>query len=161
MNIFILDKEPVKAAQYQCDRHVVKMTLETTQLLCTAFPNGSAPYKKTHINHPITKWVKQSFSNYLWTINHGLALAREYTFRYGKKHRCQEIVEWCLKNIDHLLFEETGLTPFIQAMPEKYKHSNAVVAYRAFYLNEKLFAQWNHTRKAPEWWAKNKLDKTG
>lgn len=36
MNIFILDKDPVQAAQLQCDKHVVKMVVESAQMLSTA-----------------------------------------------------------------------------------------------------------------------------
>lgn len=36
MNIFVLDKNPVIAAQLQCDKHVVKMIVESAQMLSTA-----------------------------------------------------------------------------------------------------------------------------
>ena len=37
MNIFLLDKDPKIAAQYHCDKHVVKMILESAQMLCSAY----------------------------------------------------------------------------------------------------------------------------
>ena len=38
MNIFYLDKNPVKSpGQYSCDKHVVKMILESIQMLCTGY----------------------------------------------------------------------------------------------------------------------------
>ena len=39
MNIFHLDKNPIKCAEYHCDKHVVKMILETSQMLSTAYQN--------------------------------------------------------------------------------------------------------------------------
>ena len=36
MNIFYLDQDPVQAAQWMVDKHVVKMILESAQLLSTA-----------------------------------------------------------------------------------------------------------------------------
>ena len=36
MNIFYLDRDPVIAAQMMCDKHVVKMILESAQMLSTA-----------------------------------------------------------------------------------------------------------------------------
>ena len=36
MNIFYVDRDPVKAAQMMCDKHIVKMILESAQMLCTA-----------------------------------------------------------------------------------------------------------------------------
>ena len=35
MNIFFLDKDPVISAQMMCNKHVVKMILETAQMICT------------------------------------------------------------------------------------------------------------------------------
>ena len=84
MNIFVLSEDPIEAAQMQCDQHVVKMTLETAQMLCTPFPNGSAPYKHTHYNHPCNVWVRESKANFIWLCDHGDALAQEYTDRCEK-----------------------------------------------------------------------------
>ena len=84
MNIFVLDYNPKRAAQMQCDKHVVKMPLETAQILCSAFEPGTAPYKRTHYNHPCSVWGRESKVNYKWLIEHGLALSDEYTYRYGK-----------------------------------------------------------------------------
>ena len=95
MNIFYLDKDPVKAAQYQYNKHVVKMILESAQMLCTAhhhyaeelgYDNSYIPYKKAHYNHPSTIWTRQNSRNYYWLYHHMLALGDEYTKRYNKTH---------------------------------------------------------------------------
>jgi hypothetical protein len=100
MNIFFLHDDPRVAAQLQADVHVVKMILETMQLLCTALHLSRTPciwpfelYKPTHINHPSAKWVRHSISNFNWAMNHGYELCLEYTKRYGKLHKCQEYYE--------------------------------------------------------------------
>ena len=87
MNIFVVDYDPNKSAQDLCDKHVVKMILETAQMLCAAHPIGTAPYKATHLKHPCTLWVARSIDNYEWLLTHGYALCREYTARYGKRHK--------------------------------------------------------------------------
>ena len=74
MNIFVLDKNPIRAAKMACDKHVVKMILESAQMLCSVQPEGTAPYKRSFYNHPCTKWVRESDANYDWLIEHGLAL---------------------------------------------------------------------------------------
>ena len=68
MNIFYLDEDPKLCAQYHCDRHCVKMVLETAQLLCTAhwMTGGEAPYKKTHFNHPSNKWAPTMYGYVIW-----------------------------------------------------------------------------------------------
>lgn len=147
MNIFVLDNDPFKAAEYQCDKHVVKMVLETAQLLCSA--HETAPYKRTHYNHPCAVWTRSSLSNYMWLCEHGLGLAREYTFRYNKVHKSTEVIEWARLNMPNIL--NLGLLPFAQAMPDKYKHEDAVVAYRNYYIHEKArLATWKHNA-CPAW----------
>ena len=152
MNIFVLDSDPKVAAQMMCDKHVVKMVLETAQMLCTvAHANDfNAPYKATHKNHPCTLWAGKSKANWNWLIEHGLSLCEEYTKRYGKIHKSQQHIEWC-RGLT-INFPQDNLLPFAQAMPDKYKHRCAVRAYRAYYHGEKAkFATWK--TKAPIWWS--------
>jgi len=78
MNIFILSQDPHKAAQYMCDKHVVKLLLESAQILSTV---SQGPYKPTHQNHPCTLWTAQGRDNYHWLVEHALELCREYTHR--------------------------------------------------------------------------------
>ena len=154
MNIFILDENQMLNAQYHCDRHVVKMILEQNQLLTTAHHMTGTnskiiPYKKTHHNHPCSKWARASLSNYMWLLNSTEELCREYTYRYEKIHKCERILRWCKMNKPNII--DIGLTPFAQAMPAQYKNKNAVLAYRAYYLGEKhhLFS-WKR-RSVPFW----------
>lgn len=152
MNIFVLDTDPVKAAQAQCDAHCVKMVLESAQLLCSAFPVGLPPYRRTHYNHPCAVWTRESAGNFLWLAWHGLALADEYTYRYGKIHKSREVIDWCLLYHRTAALPDKGLTPFALAMPDEYKRSDPVEAYRAYYRGAKAdIATWKH-RAAPEWW---------
>ena len=109
MNIFILDNNPVKAAQMQCDKHVPKMVVESGQMLSTvhrmldgkmerrlsksgkvrvqywklADDRENILYKACHFNHPSTIWTRESIENYMWHYNHFAALCDEYTYRYG------------------------------------------------------------------------------
>lgn len=153
MNIFVLDTDPVKAAQAQFDKHVVRMVLESAQLLCSAFPQGAAPYRRTHYNHPCAVWTRQSYANFAWLVDHGLALADEYEHRYNKVHKSREVIQWCLSNADKAEFATTGQTPFALAMPDEYKSACPVESYRAYYRGAKAaIAAWNKTRPAPEWW---------
>jgi hypothetical protein len=154
MNIFVVHNDPDEAAKMLCDKHVVKMTLESAQLLCSQFEPGTAPYKRAMYNHPCSIWCRETVANYLWLCYHGLALADEYCYRYDKIHSCHDVIYWCYERVMDgdldLPFGE--LTPFAQAMPEKYKNVNPVKAYRAYYLGDKArFAKWTK-RKPPKWW---------
>ena len=100
MNIFVVDEDPVVAAQQLCDKHVVKMILESAQMLCTvALEHGyeDAPYKKAHPKHPCTLWAGKSAENWQWLITHGLAMAEEYTRRYGRQHKSEAVIRWCAR----------------------------------------------------------------
>lgn len=153
MNIFVLDLDPQKCAEYHMNRHCTKMIIEYAQLLSNAhwLTGSSAPYKATHKNHPCSKWVLQSQANYKWLVRLGLELCKEYTFRYGKVHATQEKLEWLAANVPDL--PNITSTPFVQAMPDycKVQH-NAVAAYRNYYCKEKThLADWKN-RSKPEWY---------
>lgn len=154
MNIFVLDLDPKLAAQSAVDKHVVKMPLETAQMLCTAqhlLNDGSKqiPYKAAFVNHPCSKWVRQSKANYLWLVEHGIALCEEYTHRYGRQHKCQDVIEWCQSTDPALV--DFGMSSFAQAMPDDCKGSDPVKAYRDYYNKHKrhLFS-WSK-RERPAW----------
>ena len=90
MNIFYLDKDPFKAAKVQYNKHVVKMILESAQMLCAAHhilgDSADGPYKLAHKNHPSTIWVRENSLHYAWLYKHMIALGLQYTYRYGKTH---------------------------------------------------------------------------
>jgi hypothetical protein len=155
MNIFILDKDVKKCAQYHCDKHVVKMILETAQLLCgvhhvTAHDTAHVPYKLSHKNHPCAIWARESFSNYVYLCELGLELCNEYTHRYGKRHKSLDVILWCIVNRPNI--PDKGLTEAAKAMPEEYKVKSVVESYRNYYRGDKSgFASWK-MREIPEWY---------
>ena len=152
MNIFVLDYNPIRAAKAQRDKHVVKMPLETAQILCAAFPPGRAPYKRTHFNHPCSIWARSSKRNFEWLVEHGLALCDEYTFRYGKIHKSRDVILWCSKNKKKISFDLKGKLKFALCMDEKYQIGNAVESYREYYKKEKRkIAKWEKNRREPRW----------
>ena len=152
MNIFVLSNDPVEAASMMCDKHVLKMIIESGQMLCAAHEPGFAPWKRTHYNHPCSIWTRTTTSNYHWLVEHGLALCREYTKRYGKLHKSEEVIQWCKKNVPPSV-PEGPLTPFAIAIKDPKHHLNsAVESYRAYYKADKArFAKWKNT-SPPEWW---------
>jgi hypothetical protein len=151
MNIFILDDSIDRSVKYLCDKHVVKMTLETTQLLCSPYEPDTAPYRRAHYNHPCAKWTRASEQNYEWLLDYGYHIAQEYTHRYGKVHKSLDVIDWCDNSYHRLLLPNTERTPFPQAMPEQYKCDDAVDAYRYYYLGEKVdFCKWTN-RDQPKW----------
>ena len=154
MNIFILDTDIKKCAEYHVDKHTVKMVLETTQLLNNALIKNvidyNPVYKQTHKSHPASIWASESRENFEWLLNLGFALCKEYTFRYEKIHKCQSIIESFSNYKDNI--PNNGLTPFVKCMPDQYKVDDVVESYRNYYRNDKAYiANWKN-RNIPEWW---------
>lgn len=152
VNIFVLSEDPEEAAQMQCDKHVVKMILESGQMLCAAHPEGSAPWKRSHYNHPCTVWTRETTANYEWLAVHGLALCAEYTRRYNRRHAAEDVILWCAQNIPENV-PKGCLTPFVLAIKNKdYHKEDAVSSYREYYIRDKVrFAKWRHC-DPPSWW---------
>ena len=154
MNIFFLDFDTKKCAEYHCDKHVVKMILETAQLLCGVhhvIGNDTIPipYKLSHKNHPCAIWSRESLSNYLYLCDFGLELCKEYTYRYGRRHKSQDVIEWCLINKPNI--SDTEFTEPPKAMPDEYKVDSVVESYRNYYIGAKKdFAKWKN-REIPDW----------
>jgi hypothetical protein len=153
MNIFFLDYDPKKCAQYHNDKHVVKMILETAQLLCGVHwvTGNEAPYKLSHKNHPCSIWTRSSLENYLWLCELGLELCIEYEYRYGKKHKTYDVIMWCILNKPNISDVEFTSPPL--AMPDHCKiGNNPIKSYRNYYMTEKSsFCNWKQ-RDVPHWY---------
>ena len=184
MNIFILNNDPIIAAQEQCDKHVVKMIVESGQMLSTAHrmldgtverrPSKSGKttvnyyklpderedimYKAVHFNHPCSVWSRESIANYRWHYDHFIALCDEYTYRYGKIHstdtKLRYHLQWNPEKIPYSGYK----TPFKLAMGSNPEcmFEDAVKSYRAFYhtKQEKFKMAWTK-RPQPEWFNAN------
>lgn len=154
MNIFVLDECPKIAAELQCDKHVVKMVLETGQMLSTIqrrYGNtADGLYKATHANHPCTVWAGENSSNYQWLVEHFKALSMEYTHRYGKIHATWTKLSSLVLDTPIGMCDGTR-KPFAMAMPDEFRQADAVQAYRAYYrANKAAIAVWSK-RSKPDW----------
>ncbi len=155
MNIFVLDENPIKAAQYHSDKHCIKMVLEHTQMLSTAIRIHSKDsvdgiYKTAHLNHPCSKWTRENRSNFLWLCDATDELFKEYTRRYNKEHKSFSVFQICRNNAN--VIPIGSKTPHSLAMPDQYKTDNAVESYRTYYIKEKAnISKWEKGRPAPSW----------
>lgn len=156
MNIFVVDTSPTVSGLSLCNKHVVKMPLETAQLLCTAvnqLTGINTPYKPCFVNHPCGIWTRDSADNFDWLVEHGFALCEAYKTEYGKDHKCREVIAWAAKNRPEPSgFPRARLTLHPMCMPVEYITGDVVESYRAYYLGAKSsFARWNK-RSVPAWW---------
>ena len=159
MNIFYTYTDATFAAQSLPDKLVVKMPLESAQMLSTAqrfyfgddYCDELGIYKTAYLNHPCTIWARESADNYNWLYRHFVALCDEYTYRYGKVHASDTKLRKPLSIIPGNI-PDVGFTPVAQAMPDQYKDPDPVVAYRNYLINEKHYAEWNKNRTKPNWW---------
>lgn len=119
------------------DQHVIKMILESAQLLSTAhwvLDGYCKAYKQTHVNHPSAIWVRESRANYDWLFRHLVALIDEHMYRYQHTipHKTYAHLDTLRKAPRNL--SGTSLTPIRLAMPDYLKTLyRGVEAYRMYY----------------------------
>ena len=159
MNIFVVNEDPVQAARELCNSHIVKMPLETAQMLCyvSYINNGNIrlkePYApcKPHLKHPCTLWANENINNWEWLYSHGLELCNEYTRRYNKRHKSMDVILWAKEHSTKPTINYK-LSSFVQCMPDAYKSSDPIEGYRNFYIKVKSkFAIWKNSTP-PKWY---------
>lgn len=181
MNIFFLHETPKLAAQYHCDKHVIKMILESAQLLSTAHrvldgrqrrvlgPRSRMAtkfalddqemdlnlYASTHVNHPCAAWVRESNENYQWLYQLMLELNKEFVRRFGKEED-----HLTIRKLKKLLSKSPRRIPRIgftkppTCMPPEYQVDDVVLSYRNYYIGAKQhIAQWTNS-PTPNWFSK-------
>jgi hypothetical protein len=138
MNIFYLDEDIKECAKAHVDRHIVKMILESAQMLSTAHwvNGGSAPYRKTHVNHPSTKWARENLCNYNYLCDLGLELCNQFELRYKKVHKTKEVLLWLKNNKPNI--PEGDFYPPTPAMDNQYKKTTSLESYRNYYKYGKV-----------------------
>jgi hypothetical protein len=167
MQIFFLHWNPKKIAEYLCDKHIVKLPTETGQILSSVLFMNDVRYQYyaqcgyvmkpvRNLRHPVIQWVRQSRSNYWWTVALLKELCLEFERRYGQKHKLWLLYENIeSKRIAEPDLPDIGFVPMseeYQAVGQTYKHKNPIVAYRMYYIKEKSgIAVWNKNRTPPEW----------
>ena len=176
MNIFVTDPDPNKSAQVLPDKHVVKMPLETCQMLAVVYSKwyfnwgndllpkkDGTPYnteKGAFRGHPCTIWAAQNIYNTAWLIQHGFGLLEEYTHRYGKIHSCQTAMNEAEKIFEiktgKTLLCHKKATPFAFAGPDEFKHDTSIDILTKYkrYISSKPWAASNYLRdpsKKPAW----------
>jgi hypothetical protein len=175
VNIFVVDENPVSSAQDLPDKLVVKMPTESVQMLVPWLFNTygiklekpsldeNAEKKfygtKGFAHHPCSKWLYEDPANVQWLLEHAFALCEEYWCRYnGKYHGAiyalDKVRSFISPNFQSVYSKNH--TPFVQAMPDKYKDpENAIAAYRNYLMGEKGYAEWRYC-SPPSWWDSNR-----
>ena len=167
MNIFVTNDCPIQSARNLPDKHIVKMPLETCQMLSIIYSDwyygvgklyksDGTPYRTSHgafRNHPCTQWAATNQYNLSWLIVHGIALCNEYTARYDKVHTCfdvimQAAVIYQRSFDDDYVDAYHNVTSFTRAMPEDIKYDDTISTITAYkrYLNTKPWLASNYLR---------------
>lgn len=162
MNIFYLDTNPKKCAEYHCDKHVCKMIIEYGQILSTAhrfldeddyYIDPTTLYKKAFVNHPSTIWARTTDQNYIYLFYLWKALCREYTHRYNNIHLTQLTLEYYVGHKPRNIPEGIR-TPVPLCMPDDVKCESSLYSYRRYYnVYKSSFARWTN-RPVPTWFTK-------
>jgi len=153
MNIFVTSMDPIESAKNLDDQRVVKMIVESAQMLSTSMNvrglNG--PYKTTHKNHPCTAAVTYNYENYKWLLSHFTALLEEYTYRYGKVHKCADYLP--IFRAHEPLDINPHMLPYKLSLPNcsLFKdESDLITAYQ-----KTMIEKWNTQKRKPRWTKRN------
>ena len=168
MNIFVTDPSPTLSAQVLPDKHVVKMPLESCQMLAIVcsekwghgygeiHKTNGEPYKTdkgAFRGHPCTIWANESNINAWWLVAHAMALCEEYTHRYGKVHSCEKTV----LEAGHLIpFTLERPKSFAFAGPDEFKYDSSIDTLTKYkrYIASKPWVKDNYLRipdRKPDW----------
>jgi hypothetical protein len=159
MNIFVLDKNPEISATMMCDAHVVKMIVESCQILSTVnyLRGNNIGYKPTHIHHPCVQSVYKNNENEKWLINHCSSLLKEYNYRYKKIHASTAIFNKLSELLINERINESGLS-LPKCMDDQFKEggdniNDVVTSYRRYYTHKKkTMHRFSYKNRAiPEW----------
>jgi hypothetical protein len=184
MNIFYLNTDPVECAKSHVDKHSIKMILEYCQLLSTAHrvidgketieksktgrnvkrwilesELNAVLYSATHVNHPSAVWCRHSLPNYQWLHTLLVELCREYTYRYGKVHKCEAVGLVKALGTPPVNIPNKPFTQVTPAMPDHCKvPGDSIQSYRNYYVMEKS-RMWSwkgkiNSRTEPNWFVK-------
>ena len=168
MNIFVTNKFPAESAIALPDKLVVKMPVESCQLLALVaskwyhnygplHKKDGTPYateKGAFRKHPCAIWAGESVDNAYWLIKHGMNLCDEFQLRYGKPHACYNTLLEA-----YYLFPKgkiTNVTPFVRAMPDYLKNDTSIDTFEAYrrYIATKEWVKDNYLKmpeRRPDW----------
>lgn len=138
MNIFVPFNNIEDSVKSLDDKRVVKMVLETAQIICTVrhMKGLPAPYRVTHKSHPCVVWA-MSDNNLAWLINYGIQLGQEYTFRFGKVHKSYLVIKQ---------YEQSIQEPEQFVNCTLFKQLEVHEAYR-----QTLLSKWGSDKVKPKW----------
>lgn len=153
MNFMWLSHDPAESARFNVDKHVVKLGTEACQCLSTAHPSEIAPYHHSHVNHPLCVWSRQSLSNYLHFTEFARALFAEYSFRYNRRHKAEDALDWLVSHLPRI--DDVGLTRIPRCFAEWKgiipETDDVTQDYRTYYLVGKTHLFKWKKREVPEW----------
>lgn len=160
MNIFVTDSCPIQSAKNLDDKRVIKMVLETAQILSTVMRQRGildAPYKPTHLNHPCVKWVLSDQFHVNWLLDHFEALCSEFRLRQGKRHKCQEFASLFQFTLGKYKGDSVADIQFVNCAGNKtkgvdYTNMKCITTAYQLYLNDR----WDTDKQVPTWYGERR-----
>jgi len=156
MNIFVTDPSPIISARNLDDKRIIKMIAESCQILCTALHCkglSDVPVRATHVNHPVSVWARSTRQNYLWLLDHFMALCEEKRKRYpnNRPHEYEKHYQYLLYNAKYI--PSLTQTKFVNcaqnaSLNVSYKHVEDTATAYQLYLSDR----WETDKRAPTWY---------
>lgn len=158
MQLFILDKNPTLAVHYLADCHVIKLCLETAQILSGVIIRYGGVLstdmpKPQNINHPVIEAIDTN-TKVSWVLSYFESLLEEYSNRFGRKHKYDNLLGLyfsyfpvATNTVGNCLGLACIFTNFIT------NKTDIVDAHRDYYRFKKsIIKRWKYTNcKEPNW----------
>lgn len=162
MQIFVLDYNPKIAAENLADIHIVKMCLETAQILSAIIILKGKRLinempKPLNLKHPVITSIIDSQPTINWVVCYNSWLQKEYEKRYHKRHMYYKLADIYIFD----LFKPTpnsnccDLTFARDFKGFKTNKQDIVQAYRDYYkFKKKTLKRWKYTNSVEPNWLK-------
>lgn len=157
MQLYILDRDPRRAVTYLADVHIIKMCLETAQIIAGVIHNLHLPQvpgmlKMYNPAHPVIKAVDTP-EKLNWVLIYNWNLQCEYLFRFGKRHACFDLSIRCFDGVWQPQF---GMS--CENLARSFKNFSSdkcdiVLAFREYYKFKKSrIKRWKYSRRSEPGW---------
>jgi hypothetical protein len=159
MQLFILDYEPCVSAQMMSDCHIIKMCLETAQILSSVrfnkgFEHNEIIPKPYNTKHPvITAIDNQEKIN--WLLDYNRAIHSEYVYRFNKHHAYFKLIEFYehLRDNSIKYYDKSKLNFARDFKDFTTTKTDLIESFREYYkMKKSIIKRWKYTKRSePEW----------
>ncbi|HNW88227.1 MAG TPA: hypothetical protein PKN48_01065 [Bacteroidales bacterium] len=152
----ILDYDPILSAQAHCDQDVITSIFLITKDLSFIHWALGSPFKY-RLLHDTPVPIDQNMctiNKYRWASIMLNELLNQYNIRYQRQHKLANVIKLLQIAPTRLPNSPFG---FKLTVPVRFRSSEVVVSYRAYYQQSRKKSKWKRGVAPPEWWTVDQM----